>query len=65
MHQAVSARFAGVPLIAAQSVAPGLRMPWEADLTATTAPGFAVHALTESGDLTSYLRSLPGPRPGG
>ena len=65
VHQAVSARFAGVPLIAAQSVAPGLRMPWEADLTATTAPGFAVHALTESGDLTSYLRSLPGPRPGG
>ena len=65
VHQAVSARFAGVPLIAAQPVAPGLRMPWEADLTAATAPGFAVHALTESGDLTSYLRSLPGPRPGG
>jgi 3',5'-cyclic-AMP phosphodiesterase len=65
VHQAVSARFAGVPLIAAPSVAPGLRMPWEADLTVTTPPAFAVHALTESGDLTSYLRLLPGSRYGG
>ncbi|HEX4257776.1 MAG TPA: metallophosphoesterase [Streptosporangiaceae bacterium] len=64
VHQAVSARFAGVPLIATQSVAPGLRMPGEADLAYVTPPAFAVHALTESGDLTSYLRSLPGPRPG-
>jgi 3',5'-cyclic AMP phosphodiesterase CpdA len=64
VHQAVSARFGGVPLIAAPSVAPGLRMPWEADLAFTTPPAFAVHALTESGDLTSYLRVLPGSGPG-
>ena len=56
MHQAVSARFAGVPLIAAPSVAPGLRMPWEADLAFTNPPAFAVHALTGSGDLTSHFR---------
>jgi 3',5'-cyclic-AMP phosphodiesterase len=56
VHQAVSARFAGLPLIAAPSVAPGLAMPWEAELAVTTPPGFVVHALTESGDLTSYLR---------
>jgi 3',5'-cyclic AMP phosphodiesterase CpdA len=65
VHQAVSARFAGVPLIAAPSVAPGLRMPWEADLAVTTPPAFAVHALTESGDVTSYLRLLPGSWYGG
>ncbi|HEY2240563.1 MAG TPA: metallophosphoesterase [Streptosporangiaceae bacterium] len=64
VHQAVSAQFAGVPLIATQSVAPGLRMPGEADLAYVTPPAFAVHALTGSGDLTSYLRSLPGPRSG-
>jgi 3',5'-cyclic AMP phosphodiesterase CpdA len=64
VHQAVSAQFAGVPLIATQSVAPGLRMPGEADLAYITPPAFAVHALTGSGDLTSYLRSLPGPRSG-
>ena len=62
VHQAVSARFAGVPLIAAPSVAPGLRMPWEADLAFTTPPGFAVHALTRPGDLTSHLRLAATPR---
>jgi 3',5'-cyclic AMP phosphodiesterase CpdA len=63
VHQAVSARFAGVPLIAAPSVAPGLRMPWEADLPVTTPPAFAVHALTRSGEPTSYLRLLTGSGP--
>jgi 3',5'-cyclic AMP phosphodiesterase CpdA len=66
IHQAVSGRFAGVPVVTAPSVAPGWHLPWETDLAAT-APGFAVHTLSRSGDLTSYFRTAnqPAPRPAG
>ena len=59
IHQAVSGRFAGVPVVAAPSVAPGWHLPWQTDVVAT-APGFAVHTLSGSGGLTSYFRSAAG-----
>jgi 3',5'-cyclic-AMP phosphodiesterase len=66
IHQAVSGRFAGVPVVTAPSVAPGWHLPWETDLVAT-APGFAVPAPSRTGDLTSYFRAVnqPAPRPTG
>jgi Icc protein len=56
VHQAITARFAGVPVIVAPSVAPGLAMPWEAEPATPAPPGYAVHAMTQPGDLTSYFR---------
>lgn len=59
-HHAMSGTLAGVPTLAAPSVAPRIPPPWEptGHELLDAEPGFAVHAIAPSGSSTSFFRRV-------